>query len=287
MSKAFLITVIVILFPIILFSVFSVAVRPGEVAIKVDMYGHDKGVQAEVLPTGRNFYNAITHDVIKFPTYIQQKDYKEIQFQDVDGMMLSTDVAVAYKFSNEKIADLYVEYRRNPRQITEDYFPTWIRNAMVKQSSTMKVDEIYGTKKEQYRVAVKEALQADFSEKGIIIDDIYFTKEIVIPEQVKARIDSKIQATQIAQQKENELAAVKADVEKRVAEEEGKARSRIIESESRAKEIENLTAQLSDKYIAYLKLDVQKTAVDKWNGVQPTVVSGNGDMIFDISSVKQ
>lgn len=287
MEKIFASILLVSLLFLAVFYSFSVAVRPGEVAIKVDMYGHDKGVQTEVLPTGRNFYNVITHDVIKFPTYIQQKEYKDVTFQDVDGMTLKTNVAVAYKFSNDKIGKLYEEYRKSPSQITDNYFPTWIRDAMVARSSTMKVEEIYGIKKEEYRNSVKQTLQAQFEDKGIIIDNIYFTGDIVIPDSVKQRIDESAQASQIAQKKENELAAVRADVEKAVAEEEGKARSRIIESESRAKEIENLKTQLSPEYIEYLKLEIQKMAVGIWNGAQPMVVSGSSDMIFDINSLKK
>lgn len=267
------------------FAIFSVQVKPAEVAIKVDMYGGDKGVQTETLKTGRTFYNAITHDVIKYPIYIQQKDYNGIQFQDVDGLILSADVAVAYKFKEDKVAVLYEQYRKQPASITKEYFPTWIRNAMVNESSTMKVDEIYGVKKEEFRSNVKMALQKDFEEKGIIIDDIYFTNGIQIPEAVKNRIDDKVKANQIAEQKKNELEATKADVEKQVAVEEGKARSRIIESESRAKEIENLNVSLSPAYLEFKALEIKNKAIEKWNGVQPTVVGSDG-LILDVGSIK-
>ncbi len=285
MEKVIVSVLVFIVVGFVAFAIFSVQVKPAEVAIKVDMYGGDKGVQTETLKTGRTFYNAITHDVIKYPIYIQQKDYNGIQFQDVDGLILSADVAVAYKFKEDKVAVLYEQYRKQPSSITKEYFPTWIRNAMVNESSTMKVDEIYGVRKEEFRSNVKMALQKDFEEKGIIIEDIYFINGIQIPEAVKSRIDDKVKANQIAEQKKNELEATKADVEKQVAVEEGKARSRIIESESRAEEIENLNVSLSPAYLEFKALEIKNKAIEKWNGVQPTVVGSEG-LILDIGAIK-
>lgn len=286
LKKFLIFFLVVFVIVLIVFFSFSTRINPGEVAIKVDMYGSDKGVESELLYTGRNFYNPFVYDIIKYQTYIQQKEYKSIQFQDVDGMILGADVAISYKFSGEKISKLYEEYRKKPEQITNEYFPTWIRNAMVNQSSQMKVDEIYGVKKEEYRNKVREELKNNFIEKGIIIEDVYFTNGVQIPEGVRQRIDDKIKATQIAQQKENELAAVKAEAEKRIAEEEGKAKSRIIESESRAKEIDNLNKTLTSQYLEFRKLEIQQQAIEKWNGIQPNVVSGSNGMILDIGAIK-
>lgn len=269
---------------VIMFFAFSVKVKPAEVAISVDMYGNDKGVEIEVLKTGRNFYNVITHDVIKYPAYIQQGRYEGLGFQDIDGLNLYADVSIDYKFVAENIPTMYQEYRKSASYITETYFPTWIKNALVQQSAKMKVDAIYGAEKEQFRSNVLSQLRDEFSIKGIYIENIYFTNGIQIPDSVKQRIDIKIQATQIAQQKENELRATRADVEKRVAEEEGKARSRIIESESRAKANNILNASLTEKVLRFKELELLKDTINKWNGVQPKVVGSDG-LILDVGNI--
>lgn len=269
---------------VILFFAFSVKVKPAEVAISVDLYGGDKGVEIEVLGTGRNFYNAITHDVIKYPAYIQQGQFETLQFQDVDGLQLSADIGIDYKFVAENIPDMYQEYRKSANHITEVYFPTWIKNALVQQSATMKVDDIYGVNKELFRSNVLNQLREEFSEKGIYIENLYFTNGIQIPESVKQRIDIKIQATQIAQQKENELRATQADVEKQVAVEEGKARSRIIESESRAKANDILNASLTPNVLRFKELELMKDAIIQWDGVQPKVVGSDG-LILDVGQL--
>ncbi len=269
---------------IVTFFMFSVKVKPAEVAISVDLYGGDKGVEIEVLKTGRTFYNFITHDVIKYPAYIQQGQFYELQFQDLDGLTLSADISIDYKFEAENIPEMYQEYRKSANHITRVYFPVWIKNALVQQSAKMKVDEIYGAKKEEFRQNVLEQLRNEFSSKGVAIDNLYFTNSIQIPEAVKARINDKIKATQIAQQKENELQATEADVAKKIAVEEGKAKSRIIEANSRAKANRIISASLTKDILQFKRLEIYKEAIEKWNGIQPKVVGSEG-LILDIGNI--
>ncbi len=269
---------------IVTFFMFSVKVKPAEVAISVDLYGGDKGVEIEVLKTGRTFYNFITHDVIKYPAYIQQGQFYELQFQDLDGLTLSADISIDYKFEAENIPEMYQEYRKSANHITRVYFPVWIKNALVQQSAKMKVDEIYGAKKEEFRQNVLEQLRNEFSSKGVAIDNLYFTNSIQIPEAVKARINDKIKATQIAQQKENELQATEADVAKKIAVEEGKAKSRIIEANSRAKANRIISASLTKDILQFKRLEIYKKAIEKWNGIQPKVVGSEG-LILDIGNI--
>lgn len=265
---------------------FSVKVLPAEVAIKVDLYGSDQWVDVETLPVGRHFYNAITHDVIKYPAYIQQWSYDSLSFQDIDGLQMAANVAIDYKFVPENIPEMYQEYRKSADYITSVYFPNWIKNAMIEQSAKMKVDEIYWSKKEQFRSAVLEQLRKEFEQKGIYIDNLYFTNGIQVPQAVYDTINAKIQATQIAQQKQNELAATEAESNKRILEEKWKAQSRIIESESRAQEIRNLNESLTDRYIQYRKLEMQQQMISKRNGEMPKVTSSS-QSILDLSSIVQ
>ena len=269
------------------YSIFSVKIMPAEVGIKVNTYGAQKGVdEVEVLTTGRNWYNPITFDVITYPAYIQQAEYVGLSFQDIDGLVMGADVAISYKFQGENIPTLYKEYRKEAGYILEVYFPTWLKNAMVTEASRFKVDEIYGTKKEDFRKLVLKSLQDSLSQKGIFIENIYFTNGIKIPQSVVQRIDSKIKATQIAQQKENELRGIEADVAKKIAEEQGKAKSRVIEAESRATANKILNNSLTPEVLEFKQLELQKEAISKWNGQQPTVVGGNDGLILDLGQLK-
>ena len=46
-------------------------VEPGYVGIKVNQWGSQKGVNDFPLVTGGVFYNPITEDIYKFPTFMQ------------------------------------------------------------------------------------------------------------------------------------------------------------------------------------------------------------------------
>jgi len=275
-SGEVIVSLVVAIFVIglVLFNAFSVKVLPSEVAIIIDMYGSDKGVQIETLPTGRNFYNVITHDVITYPAYIQQGQYEDMSFQDVDGLILGADISIDYKFVEENIPQLYLEYRKGPSTIISTYFPTWIKNALVQQASKYQVDEVYGSKKEEFRQSVLTQLREEFGAKGIHIDNLYFTNGIEIPSSVKSRINAKIEATQLAQQKENELQATQADVEKQVAVEEGKARSRIIEAESRARANTILSNSLTANVLRFKELENDVLWMEAWDGKVPVTVLG-------------
>jgi len=133
---------------------------------------------------------------------------------------------------------------------------------------------VYGSKKEEFRQSVLTQLREEFGAKGIHIDNLYFTNGIEIPSSVKSRINAKIEATQLAQQKENELQATQADVEKQVAVEEGKARSRIIEAESRARANTILSNSLTANVLRFKELENDVLWMEAWDGKVPVTVLG-------------
>lgn len=216
---------------------FSVKVSAGYSGILIDQYGNDKGVQVTGLGTGRNFYNSITHDAEVYPTFINQAEYENMEFQDVDGLKMSANVGVSYKFIEDKIGTVYETYRASSSKVTNTYMRTWIRDAINKVSSGYTVDVLYGEKKEEFRQKVTDSLRADLEEKGIFIDKVYFVGAFALPEVVSARINSKIEATQKAIQAENELRAVEAEAKKSIAQSEGEKQSKILRAQGEAEAI--------------------------------------------------
>ena len=85
---------------------------------------------------------------------------------------------------------------------------TWIKNAVNKSASIFEVDKLYWPEKEKFRLSVLENLKADLDHKWVIVNNIYFVNEMELPTEVRSRINAKIEATQNAMQKENELRAV-------------------------------------------------------------------------------
>ncbi|PZM81821.1 hypothetical protein DLH72_04975 [Candidatus Gracilibacteria bacterium] len=262
-----IIGVLIFVFGIIGFFAFSEKIPVGFTGIKVNLYGEGKGAEPQGLHTGRNFYNPFTNDIFIYPIFIQQKNFEAIKFQDKDGLSITADIGVDYKFDETKIGKIYAEYKAGVEKITNEYMSVWLKNSVNSISSTYEIDSLYGKDKEKFRLEILEKIKADLSEKGIIINNVYFTSEISLPEQVKDRINSKIEATQNAMQKENELRAVKAEAQKKIEEAKGIAESERIKAQGIAD-----ANKLKEKSLTPEILEFEK--IQKWDGKLPTYTGG-------------
>ena len=255
---------VVIMLAIITFFSVSIKIPVWYTWIAVDIYA--KNVEPQWLSTWRHFINPITHDFYKYPIYIQQKEYNSINFQDQDWLVISADIGMDYKFDESNIGKLYSDYRSSADKITNTYMRTWLKDAVNRASSEYKVDVLYWVSKEEFRQKVLANLQADLNEKWILVDNVYFVNEMQLPREVMARITAKIEATQNAMQKENELRAVEAEAQKQIAEAKGYNEAKIIKAQADAEAIriksEAITSQWGMEY-------VQLQAIEKWDWVLP------------------
>lgn len=260
---------------LIILSMFSIKVPAGYAGILIDQYGGDKGVKSTGLHTGRNFYNPVTHDAETYPVFINQREYDAMEFQDTDGLKMSANVGVSYRFIEDKIGTVYETYRASSDQITNTYMRTWLRDAINRVSSKYTVDVLYGEKKEEFRQKVTEALATDLESKGISIDKVYFIGAFELPEVVSARINSKIEATQKAIQAENELRAVEAEAKKKIAEAEGEKQSKVLKAQGEAEAIRIQTEAIRSQGGAeYVKLQWIEKVGSRWKGEVPATVMG-------------
>lgn len=248
--------------------IFSIKIPVWYTWIKVNMYWDNKWVSIYTLKTGRNFYNPIISDVYKYPLFIQQKEYWNIKFQDTDWLSIWANIWLDYKFDETKISKIFEEYRASSDKITNEYMATWLKNSINRASAWFKVDELYWPKKEEFRLKVLDNIQKDFEEKWVNVNNIYFVWDMVLPEQVMGRINAKIEATQTAMQKENELRAVEAEAQKQIAEAKWVSESVLIKAKAEAEAIKIKTqAIISQGWADYIQLQ----AIEKWNWVLPQV----------------
>ena len=255
----------------VLFYTFTVKVPVGYTAIKVDIYWQN--VEPKGLHTGRNFVNVITHDYFKYPVFIQQTEYSSLRFQDKSGLVVTADIGMDYKFDEAKIWSMYEQYKAWVDKITNTYMRTWVKNAINRASSEFEVDALYWPDKEKFRLKVLKNLQDDLNEKGIVVNNVYFVDEMELPLQVEARINAKIEATQKAMQKENELRAVEADAKKKEAEAKGIANAQIEKArwQAEARLIEAKSIATANKMI---NNSITPTLIDynkakSWDGKLP------------------
>lgn len=250
-------------------------VPAGNVGVMVNLYGTDKGVQAQEVGPGR-YWVGYNQDLFLFPTFTQTytwtKDNKpdeSITFQSNEGLAINTDVGVTYHVTPNKVSVLFQKYRRNIEEITDTYIHNMVRDAFVELASTQPIEQIYGKGKAELVARVQEKVQSQVSDIGLVIEKVYLVGTLRLPDAVNTAINSKIKATQMAEQRQNEVAQSEAEARKEVAVANGQAQSKLIVAEAEAKAIKLKADSLRDSQAL-----VQWEAVSKWDGKLPSVSGG-------------
>lgn len=255
------------------FSLGCSKVPAGTVGVKVYLLGTNKGVDREVLGVGR-YWIGINEELYIYPTYQVNYtftsdetegsiDNEEFTFQTNEGLSCSMDLGVSLHFDKSEISNMFQKYRKGPDEIRSVVVRNTIRDALNKVASGMPVEAVYGAKKAELIDLVQKLVTDQLTPSGIIIDKISIIGSIRLPEEIKSALDSKVAATQKAQQSENELRRAEADARKVVAMARGEAEANAIRS-----------ASLNDKIISMAKIENERQAIHKWNGALPTVSGG-------------
>ena len=253
-------------------------VPAGYVGIKVYLLGSDKGVDVEELPVGRYFLG-INEELYLFPMFTQNyvwtkaptegsKNDESITFQTKEGMNVSADVGISYHIKPDMASVLFQRYRKGIDEITDVFLRNKVRDAFVRASQNMSVEAIYGEQKSDLLDEVMSIVRTDVDTIGISIEQIYLVGKLRFPVQVVDALNAKIEATQRAQQRENEVREARAEAEKRIAKAEGEAQSILRVAKANAEANIILAKSLTPELIEYKKIEA-------WDGVLPTVTSAN------------
>lgn len=246
----------------------------GNVGIKVNNLGGDKGVNDEVLSTGW-YWVGFTKSMYIFPTYMQTRKWEgkeEFQFQTVEGLVVGAPISISYSVQPDKVPLLFQTYRKGLDEITDIYIHNIIRDALVVVGSTKTIDQIYGSGKAQLLSELQKEVADKIGPKGINVDQISLVGGFSLPDSVVQSINLKISATQQAQQRENEVATAKAEAQKAVAVAQGEADSRTIKAKAEAQANTIISQSITPELVQY-------EGVNKWNGQLPTY-TGGGAMPF-------
>lgn len=254
-------------------------VPAGHVGVKVYLLGGSKGVDSEELGVGR-YWIGMNEQLYIFPTYMQNYTWtkapdatgnedESISFQTVEGMTANADVGISYQLDPTRINKIFQTYRRGVEEITDTFLRNMVRDALVKQASTKPIEYIYGAGKAELMQAVQMDVQKQVEPIGIKIDKIYWIGEIRLPQTVIDSINAKNAATQMAQQRQNEVAQARAEAEKKVAEAKGEADSILLKAQAQAQANKILSESLTSELVKYRE-------IDKWDGKYPSTMVNGG-----------
>ena len=276
---AFLGLVIAVMVGIFSVIAFLDRVPVGHVGLIVNMLGNDKGVSTEEVGPGRHFVG-INQKLFTFPTFTQTVGWtadnnteigspnnEEMSFQTADGLVVTADVGASISVDPSKVNILFQKYRRGMPEIVDTYVRRNIQDALVRKSGQMSVDSVYGSGKNELLDSAFNDVRKDMAEIGIIIEKIYWIGQIRLPEIVTAAINKKINATQEAEQRQNEVKKALAQAEIDRAKAQGEADAVLIYAEAQADANRKLAASISKELNDY-------RAIDKWDGKTPQYMTG-------------
>ena len=257
-------------------------VEPGHVGVKVNQYGSSAGVQNQALGVG-TYWTAFGTTVYEYPVYTsnyawtkgvsseqadkdgsEAKGDEQFSFQDKSGLVVSADVAVAYRVDPVKAPILFQKYRTDMAGIVAGPLRNAVRSALVEAASNMTVEEIYGPKKADLINKALADVRAYFEPFGLHVEQLYWASSIRIPDSILNQINAKIKNEQQALAAQANVATVEADARARIAEAEGKAKATQIEADALRSSPEIL----------------KQRAIEKWDGHLPTYTGASAPIPF-------
>lgn len=258
-------------------------VPAGNVGVKVNLLGGDKGVDTEELSPGR-YWVGMNEELYVFPTFTQNyvwtatstegsKNDESLSFQTREGMKVNADVGISYHIDATKVTDIFQKYRRGVDEITDTFLRNKVRDALVTASEDKPIEAVYGPGKSAIMNEVEAVVAAEMEPLGIVIEGIYWIGELRLPETVVKSLNAKIEATQRAQQRQNEVAEAKAEADKRIEQAKGDAESIRLRAEAEANANSVVSRSITPELVQY-------EALKRWDGTLPRFTGGQAPVPF-------
>lgn len=252
-------------------------VPAGNVGVKFDLYGGDKGVTSEVVGPGK-YWLGWNEEMYLFPTFSQNYVWTQsndttsptdesITFQDREGTQINADIGITYAVAGDKADTVFQKYRKGVDEITDTYLRNMVRDALNSETSKLDVSEIYGPGKEELMERVTKRVRDQVEPIGLVVEKIYWIGAMRLPPAITAAINGKIEATQKAQQRENELQTAKAQAEIEREKARGEADALLIAAKAEADSNKLRQASLTRELIDY-------TYAQRWDGKLPYSTGG-------------
>lgn len=236
----------------------------GNVGIKINLYGSDRGVDNITIVTGRVWYNAWTTKIVEFPTYTQSVDYEPFVVTTKDAAEFKVDPKLNYHVNSTMVPQIYRQYRKPLAEIEQQFMRNTIYDAYRIVANSFSSDSVMSNR-ERFEDRIQMILTKNLSKDGFVYDQL--TSAITPPESLRQMIDEKNASIQARLKAENQAKQADAEAKVKVATAQGEAQALLVrakaESEANRLRQQSLTPLL-----------VQQQWIQKWDGKLPTTQAG-------------
>jgi regulator of protease activity HflC (stomatin/prohibitin superfamily) len=180
-----------------------------------------------------------------------------------DLQTVTTDVALNYYISPENVPEIY---KKIGVHYQDKIITPAVLEVLKEQTAKYTAEELI-TRRPEVKEQIDVALRNRLKEFNILTQAISITNFDFSAEFNKA-IESKVTAEQNALASKNKLEQIKYEAEQKVVTAKAEAESLSLQK-----------AQVTPDLIELRRIEVQKLAIEKWNGIMPTTLL-NGDGIL-------
>lgn len=253
-------------------------VEVGHVGVKVDKYGDDRGVNAEVLTPG-TYFTGWNTNVYEYPTFTQTDKWtksadegkaldQSLSFQIGGGILVNTDIGIAYHVEKTDVTKVFQKYHEDIDQVSDGALRNMVRDELNRAGIKYDVESLQGAGKIAMMDEVMKAVQTNAKVIGITVESVSFINNMRFPPAIVNAMNAKIQATQDAMRVENEVRQTKATSEKLIV--QADAQVQVAKAEAEAMELRGKAMQANSNLLELKRLEVQQDAIKKWDGALPT-----------------
>jgi len=175
-----------------------------------------------------------------------------------DLQIIHSEIALNYNVQPDRVASVYETIGGEwESRIIEPA----IREAFKSVTARYTAEDLI-QKRPEVSAAMAEKLRADMGEYGLNVADISIT-DFDFSEEFNSAIEAKQTAEQHALKAVRDLERIKTEAEQRVVEARGQAEALKVQKQ-----------EVTPELIRLREVENQKAAIEKWNGVLPTVTGG-------------
>ncbi|SES07703.1 SPFH domain-containing protein [Pedobacter rhizosphaerae] len=244
----------------------------GNVGIKINLYGSDRGVDNITIVTGRVWYNTWTTKIVEFPTFTQSVDYDPFVVTTRDAAEFKVDPKLNYHVNPAMVPQIYRQYRKPLNEIEQQFMRNTIYDAYRIVANSFTSDSVMSNR-ERFEDKIQLLLSKNLNKDGFVYDQL--TSAITPPESLRKMIDEKNASIQARLKAENEAKQAEAEAKVKVATANGEAQALLIKAKAES-EANRLRQQ------SLTPLLIQQQWIQKWNGTLPTTQAGGANLMMGI-----
>jgi len=216
-------------------------------------------VTGEIKEEGLYYKIPFVDEVVLMSTQIQ-KYTAPATSSSKDLQVVRTEVTLNFQLASSQVGEIYRTMRRDyQNRVIQPFIQEVVKSTTANYDAEQLITQ---------RPLVKDELQQMMTERliplGINVVELSITDFQFSPA-FQDSIEAKVRAVQQALEAENALERVKFEAEQE-----------ITRATAEAKALELQKEQVTDQLLELRRIEVQQTAVEKWNGVMPSVVTSGG-----------